>query len=274
MGVLSMFPLACQEMGVRLGCTTCKLRWVHSRNSFAMGSHRSVSTNPLRIGATIPDFNLDTTEGSFTLHQFLVNKRKPWTLFFSHPDDFTPVCTTELGISHKLVPEFARVGCKLLGLSCNDTESHLAWSKDVLAHQKSTCEQRLAFPMVADLDRTIVTTLGMLDPFEKNAEGIPLPARALIILYNTTVRLTILYPATTGRNFVEIMRVLTSLQLTENEGLATHGNWNYGERVIVGQKVNAEDAKEHFEDLEIADLPSGKQFLRSVTCIVARMPQN
>merc|ERR1719240_315780 len=257
--VLYRFPRLCQEMGIRVRHTACNVR--------------SVSTNPLRIGATIPDFHLDTTEGPFTLHQFLLNKNKPWTLFFSHPDDFTPVCTTELGISHKMVPEFAKLGCKLFGLSCNDTESHLAWSKDVLAHQKISCEQRLAFPIVADLDRNIVTALGMLDPEEMNAEGIPLPARALIILYNTTVRLTILYPATTGRNFVEIMRVLTSLQLTQNNWLATPGNWNYGERVIVGPKVKTEDAERQFQDFEIENLPSEKPYLRSVKCPPAGMPQ-
>lgn len=233
-----------------------------------------VSANPLRIGATIPNFALDTTEGSFTMHEFLVKEEKPWTLFFSHPNDFTPVCTTELGISHKMVPEFAKVGCKLLGLSCNTTESHFAWSKDVLAHERLSCEEKLAFPIVADLDRNIVTALGMLDPEEKNAEGIPLPARALIILYNTTVRLTILYPATTGRNFVEIMRVLTSLQLTQNNGLATPGNWNYGERVIVGPAVKTEHAVEHFDDFEIENLPSGKPYVRSVKCPAAGMPRN
>jgi len=172
-----------------------------------------------------------------------------------------------------MVPEFAKLRCKLLGLSCNDTESHLAWSKDVLAYQKISSEQRLAFPIVADLDRNIVTDLGMLDPEARNAEGIPLPARALIILYNTTVRLTILYPATTGRNFLEIMRVLTSLQLTENNGLATPGNWKYGERVIVGPSVETEDAEKQFQDFRMESLPSGKPYLRSVNCPPAGMPR-
>jgi 1-Cys peroxiredoxin 6 len=226
------------------------------------------ATNPLKIGANVPDFNLKTTKGDFSFHSFLTGDAdKPWTLFFSHPNDFTPVCTTELGTCHNLNADFGKVGAKLIGLSCNTTDSHNAWSKDVLANMGNTSEDALAFPIIADADREIVSTLGMLDPEEKTAEGIPLPARALVILHGTTVKLTILYPATTGRNFEEVKRILTSLQLTASNGLATPVDWKYGEKLIVGPGVKTEDAEKKFEEFNIEQLPSGKPYLRTVKCL-------
>jgi len=225
------------------------------------------STNPLKIGANVPDFALKTTKGDFSFHSFLTgDAEKPWTIFFSHPNDFTPVCTTELGACHSLTEQFAGLGAKLIGLSCNTTESHHEWSKDVLANLGDSAEA-LGFPIIADADRQIVSTLGMLDPEEVTAEGIPLPARALVILHGTTVKLTLLYPATTGRNFEEIKRSLLSLQLTASNGLATPADWKYGERLIVGPPVKTEDAQVKFERFQIEELPSGKEYLRSVRCL-------
>jgi len=226
-----------------------------------------VGPNPVKIGATIPNFSVKTTKGDFELHNWLTGDAdKPWTILFSHPKDFTPVCTTELGACHKLSALVAKLNCKLIGVSCDDTESHHAWSKDVLANAGCAGEEALAFPIIADSDRSIVTQMGMLDPEEKDAAGVPLPARVLIILEGTTVKLTILYPATTGRNFDEVVRTLVSLQMTKGQGLATPVNWKYGERVIVGPPVPTDVAKEKFEGFEIKDLPSGKQYLRSVKC--------
>lgn len=227
------------------------------------------STNPLKIGANIPDFELKTTMGDFTFHKFLTeNMEKPWTVFFSHPNDFTPVCTTELGVCHSLNDEFGAMGAKLIGLSCNTTDSHHAWSKDVLSNIGATSEgDALAFPIIADADREIVSTLGMLDPEEKTAEGIPLPARALVILHGTTVRLTILYPATTGRNFEEVKRILTSLQLTASNGLATPVDWKYEDKLIVGPGLATADAREKFGEVDIEELPSKKEYLRTVKCL-------
>merc|ERR1712023_410544 len=119
---------------------------------------------------------------------------------------------------------------------------------------------------IADARRSIVTKLGMLDPEERDGAGVPLPARALVILNGTTVRLTILYPATTGRNFEEVLRVIVSLQLTANNGLATPVDWKYGERVIVGPAVKTEDAKAKFKDFNQEEMPSGRPYLRSVRC--------
>merc|ERR1711904_164370 len=120
--------------------------------------------------------------------------------------------------------------------------------------------------IIADADRKIVTELGMLDPEEIGPEQLPLPARALIVLLDTTVKLTILYPATTGRNFDEVFRVIPSLQLTANNGLATPVNWTYGQRVIVGPPVKTEDAKAKFSGFQQEELSSGKPYLRSVDC--------
>merc|ERR1712118_190885 len=139
-------------------------------------------------------------------------------------------------------------------------------SLDVLHGEGITGETALAFPIIADADRKIVTELGMLDPEEIGPDQMPLPARALVIMMGTTVKLTILYPATTGRNFDEVFRVLTSLQLTANNGLATPVNWKYGERVIVGPPVKTEDAKAKFSGFQREELPSGKPYLRSVDC--------
>merc|ERR1711904_40950 len=206
-------------------------------------------------------------KGDFKFHDWLTKEEKqPWTVLFSHPKDFTPVCTTELGKCHALSQTFAKLGCKMIGVSCDSVDEHHAWSTDVLAREKKPADGSLAFPIIADADRTIVTELGMLDPEEIGPAGLPLPARALVVLLGTTIKLTILYPATTGRDFDEVLRVITSLQLTANNGLATPVNWKYGERVIVGPPVKTEDAKAKFTGFQQEELPSGKPYLRSVDC--------
>lgn len=222
--------------------------------------------NPLRIGATIPNFDLQTTKGDFKFHEWLSNEAKPWTVFFSHPKDYTPVCTTELGACHTLAGRFDAMGAKLIGVSCDPVEDHHGWSADVLHREGRSADGSLSFPIIADASRAIVTQLGMLDPEEIGPDALPLPARALVILHGTTVKLTILYPATTGRNFDEIFRVLTSVQLTAGQGLATPVNWKYGERVIVGPPVKTEDAMAKFTGFQQEELPSGKAYLRHVDC--------
>eukprot|EP00746_Dinoflagellata_sp_MGD_P120922 gnl/MRDRNA2_/MRDRNA2_56268_c0_seq1.p1 gnl/MRDRNA2_/MRDRNA2_56268_c0~~gnl/MRDRNA2_/MRDRNA2_56268_c0_seq1.p1 ORF type:complete len:258 (+),score=50.84 gnl/MRDRNA2_/MRDRNA2_56268_c0_seq1:71-844(+) len=228
---------------------------------------KKMKPNPLRIGATIPNFDLQTTQGDFKFHEWLTKDEKmPWTIFFSHPKDFTPVCTTELGRCHVLSEKFAKIGCKMIGVSCDPVEDHVAWGADVLFREGRQSDGKLNFPIIADADRKIVTELGMLDPEEIGPNALPLPARALVVLLGTVVKLTILYPATTGRDFDEVIRVITSLQLTANNGLATPVNWKYGERVIVGPPVKTEDAKAKFQDFQQEEMPSGKPYLRSVAC--------
>lgn len=236
------------------------------------------SVNPLKIGAVFPDFTVKTTmhEDGISMHDWLANgqvdgETKPWTVLFTHPKDFTPVCTTELGRCHQLSQTFAKLNTKLIGISCDSVEEHKEWSKDVLGRIKVQGEQ-LAFPIIADSDREIVSRLGMLDPEEKDATGVPLPARALVILCNEgapavpKVKLTILYPATTGRNFDEIIRCLVSVQMTKDKGLATPVDWKYGDRVVVGPGLSTEDAEKNFGKVQTESLVSEKKYLRTIDC--------
>mmetsp|Transcript_10658 Transcript_10658/g.24253 ORF Transcript_10658/g.24253 Transcript_10658/m.24253 type:complete len:219 (-) Transcript_10658:58-714(-) len=181
--------------------------------------------NPLKIGATIPDYHVVSTHGAFQLHKWLVaDSSCPWTVFFSHPRDFTPVCTTELGECYLLSEHFKKLHTKLLGISCDTLDKHQEWSHDVvhrvhhsLGRSGSNLETELNFPIIADADRRVVQELGIVDPDEVDEHQRPLPARALVILLGTTVKLTIMYPATTGRDFNEIIRVLTALQHVESK---------------------------------------------------------
>ncbi|KAF4748793.1 Peroxiredoxin-6, partial [Perkinsus olseni] len=184
-----------------------------------------------KLGAEFPNFDCKTTKGDFKFHEFLDSgSKKPHTVLFSHPKDFTPVCTTELGTLEKNKEEFAKRGVKLIGISCDSVEDHHAWSKDV-------------------------TMLGMLNPNEKDAAGIPLPARALFVIGpDHKLKLSIVHPATTGRNYDELIRTLDSLRLTTDFSLATPVDWKRGERVIVTPSVATEDAKKRFKNLEIKEL--------------------
>ena len=227
-----------------------------------------METFSLRLGAVVPNFQYTSTDGQGSFHEYLTgNPKCPWTIVFSHPKDYTPVCTTELAQCHKLAPEFEAMGIKLCGISCDSAEDHHGWTKDVLAFGGTPDCPKLAFPIIADEKRDIVTQLGMLDPLEKDNAGIPLPARALYIIgANKEVKLALLYPATTGRNFDEIKRICTSLKMTVDLKLATPANWKYGDRAIVAPGLSTEDAKKNFENLKVEDLPSGKGYLRTVDC--------
>jgi len=224
----------------------------------------------IKLGAEMPNFFCRTTHGEFDFHEFLdCDPEAPWTILFSHPKDFTPVCTTELGRSEVLAPSFLDRRVKLIAISCDPVETHAAWSADILHRENIQKEggQFLAFPIIADETREIVAMLGMLDPEEIDAQGTPLPARALVVIGpEKTVKLSILYPATTGRNFDEIIRVVDSLHLTAGSGLATPADWRQGDRCIVDPKISTEDAEARFQDLVIEELPSGKQYLRHVEC--------
>jgi len=219
----------------------------------------------IKIGAALPDFECRTTHGDFAFHDFLA--REPaWTILFSHPKDFTPVCTTELGICHAMAAQFLEEGVKLIGLSCDPVAEHRAWSADVLALQEADGGV-LDFPLISDESREIAVCLGMLDPNERDAAGVPMPARALFFIApDRTIRATILYPATTGRDFHEVLRVVRSLRLTEETELGTPGDWKEGERVIVGPALSTEKAQEAYANLEIQELPSKRPYLRYVDC--------
>jgi len=190
----------------------------------------------IQIGDTAPDFSAETTEGPIKFHEWLGDK---WGILFSHPKDFTPVCTTELGEVARLKPEFEKRNCKVIGLSVDPADSHKRWSEDI----RETQGHAVNFPMIADADKKVSNTYGMIHP---NASDTFTVRSVFVIGPDKKVKLMITYPASTGRNFVEILRVIDSLQLTAKHSVATPVNWKQGEDVIIVPSVSDEDAKKKF----------------------------
>jgi len=190
----------------------------------------------LRLGATAPDFTANTTEGTITFHDWIGDS---WAMLFSHPKDFTPICTTELGYMAKIKGEFDKRGVKVLGLSVDPVESHLRWEQDI----EETQGTAVNFPMIGDPDRKVADLYEMIHP---NASDTLTVRSVFVIGPDKKVKLTITYPASTGRNFDEILRVIDSLQLTAKYSVATPVNWKDGEDVIIGGSVTDEEAKQKF----------------------------
>jgi alkyl hydroperoxide reductase subunit AhpC len=190
----------------------------------------------LRLGDEAPDFTADSTEGTIKFHDYL---GKGWGVLFSHPKDFTPVCTTELGAVSKLKPEFEKRNVKVVGLSVDPLDSHEKWAGDI----EETQGAKLNFPLVADPDRKVSDLYDMIHP---NASDTLTVRSVFIIGPDKKVKLIITYPASTGRNFDEILRVIDSLQLTAGYQVATPVNWKEGEDVIIVPAVSDEDAKAKF----------------------------
>ncbi|XP_051854897.1 peroxiredoxin-6 [Antechinus flavipes] len=213
------------------------------------------------LGDEVPNFEADTTVGRIRFHDFLGNS---WGILFSHPRDFTPVCTTELGRAVKLAPEFAKRNVKMIALSIDSVQDHLAWSKDINAYNGDEPKETLPFPIIDDHKRDLAIMLGMLDPDERDSQGMPVTARVVFFFGpDKKLKLSILYPATTGRNFDEILRVIDSLQLTAYKKVATPVDWKNGESVMVIPSVSEEEAKELFpQGVFTKELPSGKKYLR------------
>ena len=200
----------------------------------------------LRLGSTAPNFKAKTTQGDIDFHTWLDNK---WAILFSHPADFTPVCTTELGAFAKLKGEFDKRGVKLLGLSANDLDSHDRWIADINETQGSD----LQFPIVADADRKIAYTYDMVDAQEvtnRDDKGIAFTIRSVFVIDPTKkIRLTMMYPASTGRNTAEVLRVVDSLQTGDKKGITTPIDWVPGDDVIVPPTVSTPDAKRKFGEV-------------------------
>ncbi|XP_014602404.1 PREDICTED: peroxiredoxin-6 [Polistes canadensis] len=214
------------------------------------------------LGETFPNFTADTQNGKINFHDWLGDS---WGILFSHPNDFTPVCTTELARVAKLMPEFNRLGIKVIALSCNSVDSHHKWIEDIKSYGEITDEE-FPYPIIEDESRRLATMLGMLDPAEVDNQGLPLSARAVFIIDpSKKMRLSILYPATTGRNFDEILRVIESLHLTDKFKVATPVDWKKGEEVMVQPTVTENEAKELFPTVKTVNLPSGKTYLRIVS---------
>ena len=185
----------------------------------------------LHLGDTAPNFVQDSSEGPINFYDFLGDS---WGILFSHPADYTPVCTTELGYTAKLKDEFVKRGVKAIALSVDDVESHKGWIKDINETQNTSVN----FPIIADQDRKVSTLYDFIHP---NASE-TLTVRSLVIIDpNKKVRLIITYPASTGRNFHEVLRVVDSLQLTDNHKVATPANWQQGEDVVIVPSLKDED---------------------------------
>ncbi len=190
----------------------------------------------LRLGDVAPDFEADTTEGRLRFHEWLGSA---WGVLFSHPKNYTPVCTTELGYTAKLKPEFDKRNVKAIGLSVDKLEDHHGWSRDI----EETQGCALNFPLIADPDKTVANLYDMIHP---NASDTFTVRSVFIIDPNKKIRLQLTYPASTGRNFDEILRVIDSLQLTDGYKVATPVNWKQGEDVIIVPAVSNEAAKQLF----------------------------
>ena len=162
-----------------------------------------------------------------------------------------------------MAPEFKKRGVKLAAVSCNDTKSHKAWIKDIIAYNDALSGDDIPYPIIADPNRELAVKLGMLDPEEKDAAGLPMTARAVFIIHKKKLKLSLLYPATTGRNFDEVLRVVDSLQITHGKSCATPANWTEGSDVFILPSVSDEQAKKTFGDFKSVELPSGKKYIRS-----------
>lgn len=190
----------------------------------------------LRLGDVAPDFTAQSTDGPISFHQWIGDK---WAVLFSHPKDFTPVCTTELGEAARLKPEFDKRNVKIIGLSVDPADSHARWADDI----KETQGHALNFPVIADADRKVSDLYDMIHP---NANDTLTVRSVFIIDPKKKVRLILTYPASTGRNFDELLRVIDSLQLTDRHSVATPVNWQHGQDCIIVPSLSDEDAKQRF----------------------------
>ena len=203
----------------------------------------------LKIGDTAPDFQAETTEGPISFHDWIGDS---WAVLFSHPKDFTPVCTTELGYMASIQPEFEKRNVKVIGLSVDSTGDHEGWARDI----EETQGHALNYPIISDADFNVSKLYGMLaaevegDPKSRTAMDNQTVRNVFVIGPDKKVKLILVYPMTTGRNFDEVLRVIDSLQLTATHRVATPVNWQQGEDVIIAGSVSNDEAKEIFGEWE------------------------
>ncbi|MGE5857846.1 MAG: peroxiredoxin [Solirubrobacterales bacterium] len=212
----------------------------------------------LQIGDTAPDFQAQTTDGPISFHDWIGDS---WTVLFSHPKDFTPVCTTELGYMAKIKPEFDRRGVKVIGLSVDPVDSHEGWVKDI----EETQGEAPTYPIIGDADFEVSKLYGMLgsdvsgDPGDRTAADNQTVRNVFVIGPDKKVKLILVYPMTTGRNFDEVLRVIDSLQLTAKHKVATPAQWQQGDDVIIAGSVSDDEAREIFGEWD-----SPKPYIRVV----------
>ncbi|KAF8558881.1 thioredoxin-like protein [Imleria badia] len=210
----------------------------------------------LRLGNTAPDFQAETTAGPINFHEWIGDS---WAILFSHPGDFTPVCTTELGEVARRADDFAKRNVKVIGISANSLDDHHKWVEDINEYGAKYGPTNVQFPIIADADRKISTLYDMLDEQDatnRDSKGLPFTIRTIFVIDpKKVIRLTISYPASTGRNFDEVIRVIDSLQLGDKYKVTTPVNWNKGDDVIVHPSVNNDEAKKLFPDVTFHKQP-------------------
>jgi thioredoxin-dependent peroxiredoxin len=200
---------------------------------------------PVRLGDTAPDFTADSTQGTISFHEWLGDS---WGVLFSHPRDFTPVCTTELGQVARLKPEFDKRNTRVIGLSVDPVDSHHQWEADIAETQG----EAVNFPMIGDADRRVADLYDMIHPEASDTQTV---RSVFVIGPDKKVKLTLTYPASTGRNFDEILRVLDSLQLTARHKVATPADWKQGDDVIIAAAVTDDEARGLFPGGWVAPKP-------------------
>ncbi len=214
----------------------------------------------LRIGDEVPDFTADTTQGTIHFREWIGDG---WVVLFSHPKDFTPVCTTELGYLAGLQPEFEKRNCKIIGLSVDSVSDHTEWSKDI----EETQGHAVGYPLIGDTDLSVAKLFGMIHPNatgsanERTAGDNATVRSVFVIGPDKTIKLMLTYPMTTGRNFDEVLRVLDSMQLTAEHKVATPANWKQGEDVIIVPSVSDDEARKKYPE----GWRSPKPYLRIVS---------
>jgi alkyl hydroperoxide reductase subunit AhpC len=203
----------------------------------------------LQIGDTAPDFEAETTEGKIRFHDWIGDS---WAVLFSHPRDFTPVCTTELGYMASIKPEFDKRGVKIIGLSVDPIANHAQWAKDIEETQGTAPN----YPIIGDADFSVSKAYGMLasdvsgDPTSRTPADNQTVRNVFVVGPDKKIKLILVYPMTTGRNFDEVLRVIDSLQLTAKHKVATPVNWQQGDKVIIAGSVSNDEAKEIFGEWE------------------------
>jgi alkyl hydroperoxide reductase subunit AhpC len=221
----------------------------------------------IRIGDTAPDFEAETTEGKINFHDWIGDS---WAVLFSHPRDFTPVCTTELGYMARIKPDFDSRNVKIIGISVDPSTNHEQWVKDIEETQGATVN----YPIIADTDFNVAKTYGMLpndvegDPTERTPAQNSTLRNVFVIGPDKKIKLILIYPMTTGRNFDEVLRVIDSLQLTANHKVATPVNWRQGDDVIIAGSVSDDEARETYPD----GWESPKPYIRIVPSPVVPSP--
>eukprot|EP00210_Caulerpa_lentillifera_P008289 g7910.t1 len=244
------------------GSATAKAAVIVMDPRLSEGPKLHPDTQPgLALGNLVLSFTAPSTQGTINWHEWIEDN---WVLLISQPNDFAPVCTTELALLAKLTPEFEKRSIKIAVVSANTVDEHLEWIRDVeLSELSAGCP--VTFPIISDPDRAVAETYGMLDPKEKARNGLPVTCRAVALIGpDKRLKLSMLYPVSTGRNLNEIIRIIDSIQIHKNHGVLTPVNWTPGEKCMVATEMDDETAKDKYGAITTTSMSSGKNYMRCV----------